>query len=575
MKKVIYSIIGFVALAILASAIYFGSTKGKNPFTNAPTDEQIIAADGDVPAEDTGEELRNVIVVEEPSTDEIPNFPPEYGPQFSNLTISLATELPTAEQTSLPNYAVNFDQGLTVEEIQEIAHLFGFTGELYQERIDERYGNIVSEEAAATEADASSITKVVTENATEVMTDTASAETPPEMFRPPASYAVFDGTRVLRAYGSSVNFYDTAIQGQWQPTPLKDRLPYEKTLAIAKSYLLERDLLPDQYTDKEGYNGEVQFFELLDGAMFNRPVAMVNVSKDGQVGAVTYMPTISLNKLDENSLISAETAYNALLEAPGRYEFNYMPTSALSMEDPYLEANHWQRGAGDEQAVNRMTWLQIYDSVTSDDILILAENMRVSGNPEIIAQLAATDSRSVLLTGTISEQDGIDTIEVSAFEPADELQRDNNVYLNGQIKLNGSEAQLVIAGGLSVILPDAPADLEDGMQVSVYGWSISDAEDGRPVFDWISIDEQIDNVIIEEQYQEEMGPFGAKELTVDTISLIYQPDYNLMAMYERSSMPYGGPNEIFVPAWQFSGTTDSGALLEFWVPAIDLSNAGN
>lgn len=559
MKKVIYSIIGLVALIAVASAIYLGGSKNKDPFVSAPADELMIVADA-------GEEVRPIIVTQVPvdesadiSSEGFPvDGPPGYGPDFSDLTLSLDTEFPTDAPVSMPSYSSNFEQGMTLDEMREIARLFGFTGDLYQEHnyYDYDFDEVEKETMSSEDGDSA-------ENST--------MPAPGEMPQGPASYAAFEGSYSLRFYGASVHYYNMAIQDQWGSMLDAERLPYNEALAIAKSYLLERDLLPDNYSDKPGYSGEVQFFEIVDGAMFNRPVAVVNLTKDGVIGSIDYMPTIVLKQVAEKELISAETAYNALLEQPGRYEFNYLPQNMGMPGSDIPTPQHWQREFAADQAVTRMAWIQLFDSTSGGAPILFADNMRVEGSAEIMAALAESGSQSVLLTGLISTESGVEVMQVQSFESA-EMDGSNDVYLDGTIKLDGETTQLVVAGGLTIILPDAPVDLVADMRVSVYGWSISDASNGAPVFDWINIDEQFDYSSMEEPYHDDMGPFGAKEITIDSITLIYQVHFN-QEMYQ-SSMPYPGGGETFVPTWQFSGTTDSGATLEFWVPAVDLSDTG-
>lgn len=574
MKNARSAFFGLVAIIAIVAAIAFvarGRSATDAPATDTIEESPFEQASDDTQALEPDDEMRDIIVAQdEPIVSETSMLAPGYGPEFENLTIDLATGFPVGSP-QLPSYLLSYETSLSVDEMKEVATLFGFDGELYIERLD--YGMEVdafsdqeeTDEGAELDEDEASATDAATDPATEVDIAVDGMPFPPQM-----NYVAFDGTRRLSFYGISAHFQDLALIDQlWGPNPTATRMSFEDALPIAEQFLVERDLLPDEYVSKVGWDNTVHFHELLDGAIFNRPVAIVYVLADGQIAQVEYMPVIKLQRLDAADLISAETAFDSLTEQPHRYQFNYLPSVNPQDNEAFPMPRNWQREAAMSGEVTRNTWLQVFESAADGAPLIWADNMPLLGDPALIAQLAAEGAqRSVSITGTIDEVDGVDQFTVTAYSVSEVPQ---DVYLNGTIGRDGDTVQLVVPGGLTVVLPDAPDDIETGLAVGVYGFSITNAEGGQPIFDWLGIDEQIDYSSFEESYMDDMGPYSSESLVIDDVILIYQPNYNEMAMAPYPE-PYNG--ERFEPMWQFSGETENGSTLEFWVPAIS-ADTGN
>ncbi len=582
MKKTVYASIGIVALLAVIATVYFGVIG--NRFAAAPEDGGMVDNGG----EDT--EMRDIIVEKEPTP-----VPPEnsseliadtsmpapgYGPEFANLEITLNTGYPTVPAT-LPRYGMNYNTSMSIDEMEEIAALFGFSGGLYQERMmgpDEYFrdsGDVIESDAAvsglapeAVDGEAYPVDEEAVDGEDFVIDEEIAIDAYPPPFAEQNNYVAIDGSRRLYFYGSSASFQDMALMDTlWQPVSADQRLPYSEVLAIAESFLTSRDLLPDEYVSKAGWDsGIVQFYEILDGATFNRPVAVVHVNADKQIATIEYTPTIVLERMDDETILSAETAFASLQSNPQQYEFNYIPSEEMRFPEEMIQPNNWQRQFGADQTVTRMSWLQVFDSTDGKSQVIWADNMLVTGSAEIISELTETAvGRPVSLTGTMTEADGAKMFNVASFELNETPQE---VYLSGQIDRDGDNTLLVVPGGLTLILPDAPVDLEAGINVNVYGWSISNSENGLPVFEWFGMDEQVDYRAFEEAHEADMGPFGANLLTVESVSLIFHPHYGHHEAFEEA-MPME-PMEQFIPMWQFSGKTDQGATLEFWVPAIEV-----
>ena len=571
MRKFLFSLIGVVALVLVAGAVYFGVAG--NPFgTNEDAATSNIAED----------EARDIVLTQEPDPTPVPamedsSMPmPPYAEQFKDLTFTLDAPLPE-ESGSRPAWKTNFTEQLSEDEMLEIGRQFGFDGPLYIERIpeemmydDEEY-DVAVEDAELVDTGDETVEEIENVEA-EVL------GMYPGEFQP--SYTMIDGNRRLNFYGTNANYQDMSMGDPWALMGSDDQLPFSEKSALAEAWLLERDLLPDNYVIQDAPHQQpmIVFFEVIDGIKLNRPVATVNMTPEGGVAYVDYVARITLERAGDFELNSIDEAFETLSAEPNSYQFNYFPSDEVMFPEMGMHKN-WQREYGDDVTVTRSIWIQVYEAVDGGEPLLTAENMVVTGSAEIIEGLLEDRMNNVSATGTISEVDGNKVFNVTEFTRAG---TPNEAYLNGTVERDGDNVFLTIAGGLRVLLPDAPDDLEDGSTVGVFGSAISDATDGPPVFDWINMDLQVDYSAFEEQMRPDFGPFSAKELSIDSITMIYQPWYprepfmGSGGYYEGPYGPGGHGGETYIPMWEFSGVTNDGATLEFWVPAIDVEAlAGN
>ena len=134
--------------------------------------------------------------------------------------------------------------------------------------------------------------------------------------------------------------------------------------------------------------------------------------------------------------------------------------------------------------------------------------------------------------------------------------------------LDGQDGTDLKFEGASFILPDAPADLADGSQVNVFAWAARDAGLAYPVLDWEGIDRQVpgasgESLALPDPLSAETKAY--EQVTIDEAALAYY-------VYLEISTGENGRLEQSVwllPVWQFSGQTETGDGVTFYVQATE------
>lgn len=565
MRKIstIVGVIGLVAIVAIAwltfGSGYFQDEEGAGATVikeNEPITLSDSTADGATDSEPAKDEKSEPVIVEQEVV--VTVVPPASasssmygGPEFANTELVLQTELPTQPTTSQV-YGEGEITMWTIEEMEQIAAQFGFTNGLYQEQYPHEF---VVEEAVVEVSEDGEET-VVSEN---VVVE----ELPPHAPPVPQSYSAFDGTRRLTFYERGFSYFDMSFNDFYGPPQFDQDLSFEEATAIAEAFLQQYDLLDFEYSVRRGWMNEVQFLSRQDGLLFDRPIATVRIVDGSAVASVDYNPLPDLVIESELALISAETAWEQLQEAPHRHEFNYFPSpEMMGREAEFYGVNHWQRKFPTGQELTINSWIQVLRPVDESlPPLILADQHIITADVATLNAIADDMGNMFALTGQFISDEAPRTFEVTDWETSN---GNRDVYLNGEIDRRDDGVYLIIAGGLTVLLPDAPDEIEDGIQVGVFGWSISEPEDGPNVFDWVNIDQQMSEPMVEPEIM--MGPFGMASIEFDSVDLVHRHHYGEPERFDS----YVEPSMSLVPTWRFSGTSDRGETIEFFVKAVDL-----
>ncbi len=546
MSKYIFLFVGLLGLAIIGTGAYFG-IKSLEPTSLTEADTADVSAE-------INPELREVVITVEPeqpeSDQEIDIDESSYfdgrPPFFKDMEISLSGDLPvTAGEGTI--WKVEFGDTSSEDEMLSIGRQFGFEGDLYKQEAPADMLN----EIARIDDDAV---------ASEMM-----------MY---LGYMMIDGSRSLSFRGTSVNYLDSAYGEPWLVASNKNDLSFEERQSIAESWLLERDLLPDNWVSENASHGPfIVFYEMVDGMKLDMSIANVGITPEGQVVIVDYQSRLTLESVEKQPLISADTAWQQLAADPGKYQFDFMVDEFEQLN--YYQPQMWKRSYAPDEQVSKPVWVERYTAVGSGTPLIRAENhILLNGSPETIDAIMQLESDAIIITGTTSTESGSARFNVTEFSEQGEVFNDPT-YFTGTIERSADGiVYLIVSGGLRVELPGVPTEVEDGMKVQVYGFSISDAAEGAPVFDWASIEQRND----EQQFEEPMwpDPMTTKSFDVTDVELEWLPAYRFQInepYFDSYSPEYGLMlDSLFIPSWTFSGTTDTDAELEFYVPAIDLEN---
>lgn len=411
----------------------------------------------------------------------------------------------------------------------------------------------------------------------------------------PPTYFVFDGTRTLQLDAQFIYLYDSAAVYDQNNLPA-----FDQSKAIAENFLQTRGLLDFQYEIRQGYQtNEVNFYRLVDGRPVNQPEIWVSVLGD-QVANLSYTVLSSPAQLGNYPLISAEAAWQKLIEqatVAGEILFEVMPADmGVVSEPPVVEPApgqpaFWMHTYQPGEEAHLYTWPSIYVAAAGDAVPhIETYPLKLQTNDDTLRAIGAAGSRMFHFWGTVGA-DG-KTLELAGYETLDETTY-QSLFIEGTT--SHLDGQLVVTAftGESYIVPNAPADVPDGLEVSVYAYASRDAGLAHPILEWDNISERYvyeeqpvevlpvegetapgESVIIDDRMM--WQPYIYQNVTVDKVELAYYYSY----VYDEAAMERGeySPATILLqPVWKFSGTAENGDQMTFYIQAVasDLIEASN
>jgi hypothetical protein len=465
-------------------------------------------------------------------------MPLPYTSIFSGTTFALNTTLP-AEPTSA-NVLESPSTTLDLAQAQQLATRFGFTGPLYLQTYPV--------------------------NETEPLPE--STEPLPE---PPPTYIAFDGPRQFSVYFGGASYYDSSI------TPdFNNPLPYEQALPIAEAFLRDRGLLDFPYVTQHGYGSMVLFYRQIDGHTLNYPELTVEIAHDGRVYTAGYQVMSNLHPLATYPLQTAAAAWQMLQTGAANNQipfFTYPGQQGITPEQPVDDGTYqyWQRTRqpGEEAHFYNMPVVYLPADGNGPPHVFI-NNVQLQATDADLQAIAEQRNSNLHLWGQIGA-DGR-TLTVAGWEPITEL-----AYLQVNGTLERTADQLLIhASDQTYLLPNAPADLPNGLQVDVFAFATRDAGLPYPILEWDGVSKFvplepvvegtvapaegggfIDPILIE--------PFTYGQVTVNTVELAY---FYMPVWQEQQANIYALPRVLLQPAWKFTGTADNGDTIEFFVPAV-------
>ncbi|VAW42941.1 hypothetical protein MNBD_CHLOROFLEXI01-4057 [hydrothermal vent metagenome] len=479
-----------------------------------------------------------------------------YTDPFSGTTFILNSPLPTEPLLASVLQSVPTET-ITVEEAEELATRFGFSGPLYREQYP--------------------------------FFDEAFEETfdVPD-YEQPIIYRAFDGSRELTIDPWGV-YYSDNIADASVINDYANLLPFEQAAPIAEAFLNERGLLDFEYEVQQIWGSDVNFVRKIDGQPVNQPEITVGVSQDGRIFFVSYQALRNGEILGRYPLISAEAAWeilqNGVVENNIPYSYSAGPEEiaftepTLPFEDPYADLfQFWMREYAPSDTVHLYEWPIVYLPVDGDaQPRIQIRNYVLQADDATLNAMIERVGQQIHAWGQVGPNG--DTLAVAGWEVVD--QNNNTVSGPGIISRQG---ELVLfnneENGRTYIIPDAPVNLEDGLEVYLFAWAARDLGQEYLVLDWENIEKIIEypEEFLEEPVIEEpeivgegdfYEPFAYELFTVNKVSLTYYTSY-VWPDDEDGEFRYGGqPTVIIQPTWNFSGETDTGEFVEFFVQATE------
>jgi hypothetical protein len=392
----------------------------------------------------------------------------------------------------------------------------------------------------------------------------------------PPTYFVFDGKRTLQLDSQFVYYYDGNL-----PYDQANAIPFEQAQPIAEGFLSARGLLNFAYEVRNGYApSEVYFHRLVDGRPVNQPEIWVSLVGD-QIGTIGYSVLRAPAELGNYRVIPAEAAWQQLIEKAtldGSILWEMMP-GELSHPETFVEEPvvtdqpmYWPRVYQAGQEAHLYTWPTIYVSAEGNAVpRIETYPLALQASDETLNAIAASGSRMFHIWGTVSA-DG-KTLEVAGFEAMDQ-NVDHTVFAEGTIGREGDQLVVTTFAGEQYILPNAPADVPEGLEVTVFAFASRDAGLAHPVLEWDNISERVvyeEQPVVEEPIDtmpvDIWQPYIYQNVTVDKVELAYYYTYvHDQAAIERGE--YAPATILLQPVWKFSGTAENGDQLTFYIQAV-------
>lgn len=466
---------------------------------------------------------------------------------FSGTSFVLNTTLPTEPGTALVQRQDDF--ATDEARAQEIATRFGFDGPLY-----EQYTRPYPEDM-------------------EFAQD----------YEQPPVYFTFDGLRAL-----IIDNYGVYYRNDGVLIDFENPLPFEQIVPVAEAFVTERGLATFPYMVKPGWGSDVLFYRLIDGQPIDQPEIAVTVTSEGQVAFASYGVLTNLQDLGQYPLISAEAAWALIQDGilDNDILYTWLPPEAgdaVTLEEPVMDDRFqfWQREHQPGEEVHIYTWPNIFLPLAGDGApRIEAYPYILGGDTAVLDEIVATEDSMLHIWGTLAADGG--TLEVIGWETMAEPQ---SLFLEGVIRFVDGEVQLLTNERDTYILPNAPADLTEGMDVAVFAWSTRDTGAAQPLLDWESIEKRVpppegempdEGIALPEPMPIDGPGFGGpptiETVTFDEVSLGY---YRLTMFPEVAEgdmvtmeMRYSQPPVVLMPVWQFTGTTNTGERMQFSVAAV-------
>lgn len=449
--------------------------------------------------------------------------------RLENAQFNLNTTLP-ASVSSAAAWQQNYAE-MPMQNMRDLASQFGFTGPIYT---DPWYDAFIQEN--------------------------------PGIWPGPRSYYLFDGSRMLSFYGANVSYFDNRAMDS---TPGWDLMPLAQARPIAEAYLNQRGLLNFPYEVVPSLYGgqEVSFYRLIDGVRNNIAEISVSVTQQGNILSIYIQPFSEFSALGNYPLITAEEAWQLAQGKPDYLRvFHSVYTDPATMpiyDDPMAgQYRYWSRSYQNGETSTLYFYPTVYIPADgSSTPLVRMGDMRIEGSAADLQLLVDNTNRYIRLTGTVQGDIPNQSITVTSIEILGDY--GDWQYREGTIRRADGQVYLDSIEGETILIPGAPVDLPDGERVYVSGPTITPGEP-FPTFVWNGIDRIVTQTSEPEMFDPGMYPTPSpiSQVNIDKVELIYTYSYLPSVDGSDSGATY------LQPAWRFTGTTDTGELVEIIVQAV-------
>lgn len=435
---------------------------------------------------------------------------------FAEATFTLNAELPAGRDAAV----VEQHTFGRIDEARArfLADQFGFTGPLYRQDIPPEFAPLEEENL-------------------------------------PLVFTAFDGRRILNISDSGLTYEDRAVAFDSPNRPTT-----AAAAAMAEEQLRRWELLDFPYERREVPGGGLAFYRLVDGVPTNLNEFNLVLNGAGEVRYFDYRPLRQIERLGDYPLISAETAWQQLQDPAtrARIRFHLMPAPAGDDTPPLVNPRYWVPQYTDTEVVHVYATPVVYRAANGAPLRILMNHFLLRGSEAELQAISGHLSDVLHISGSAGEENGEPTLTVAEWEAVDFT---GYVTVEGVIAHEGGQALIETAEGERLFMSAAPDDLPDGLAVYVNTAARRENDSGEVVLDWDNITEKIEFEPVP-MMPDEPAP-AIERVAINGVELIY------FTFYEMTEGPAPSPALIFVPVWQFSGRTDRGQIVTFWVTAVE------
>ncbi len=336
----------------------------------------------------------------------------------------------------------------------------------------------------------------------------------------------------------------------------------------------------------EGFNN-VAVRRLLNGRPLDFTELYFHFNNQAELVYASVSTLNGLTPIGDYPLIPAAAAWDKILagvlENNIWFSYIYDPTMQVLPEPMPIgigDSQFWERKYQPGDTTRIYGYPQIFLPVQDDSEPVVQVNQYLLNAPvDELRRLAAERPNQIVLEGVIGANGR--SIDLIGWEPMGD--NETPLFLEGVIARTDAGVVIQTTDGQTYLLPDAPAEVADGLEVFVFAWrALEDSGAPYPVLDWVNIDKKIDFDV------ENLPAEAMPEAPIDDIRLAVPPvitqiafdevhlGYLYVAQWPRFEdgteyVPpaYDMPPVLLQPFWQFIGTTDSGERMQFNVPAVD------
>lgn len=387
-------------------------------------------------------------------------------------------------------------------------------------------------------------------------------------FEFPPVYFFFDNGRTLSVSESGLYYYNGDIAPNYQ----FEYMPFSSAAPIAEAYLRDLGLMEVEFRPVSSLALGVGFRRIVDGREVILDEFRVDVNTAGEIVSVSYTPLIELTRLADYPVRSAAEAWQWFLDNGIDFQnASFVTYPAEDFVPPILpppppSGNEWVRASEAGARISIFPYPRVMLAANGEaPPRIEADQYLLLGSDEDLFAIADYAHQQIHVTGTLRDLNGRLALELESWEPTSEELYPYLPGLEGTIRREGDRVLFDSVGGETFLVPDAPADMETGTAVFVWGWRGEFAEDGLEILNWQFI-QRVTPLTGEQMPEAPMPdgplPFQIDQVTVESADLIYtfSPVFD-----EETALIV---NYVLTPAWRFHGTTDRGEQIDIYVQAV-------